>query len=284
MLDFFINLDKRWIFLAMFLAAGIPILLQITFPERPTSEVRDVFNAIDEMEEGSNVMLAFDYDPASAGELDPMATALVTHCCQKKHRMYFIALWPVGPRMIEDKTTRVIKAEFPEMKYGDDYVNLGYKTGGEGVIQVIASDLKKVFPVDHYGTNLDTIPLTKGLKSLKQIDFILNVSAGTPGSKEWVQYAQTPLDIPTAVGVTGVQAPLLYPYYPKQLTGILGAIKGAAEYEAALIKQYPQFDRPKFKEGIRRMAPQLMTHLLMIVLIIVGNIVFFMQRKREGQA
>ncbi len=267
----------------MFLAAGIPILLQITFPEKPTPAVRNAFDAIDELETGSNVMLAFDYDPASAGELDPMATALVTHCCQKKHRMFFIALWPVGPRMIEDKITRIIKAEFPEMKYGDDYVNLGYKTGGEGVIQVIASDLKKYFPADNYGTSLDSIPLTKNLKNLKQMDFILNVSAGTPGSKEWVQYAQTPLNIPTAVGVTGVQAPLLYPYYPKQLTGILGAIKGAAEYEAALIERYPQYDRPKFKEGMRRMAPQLVTHLLMIALIILGNVVFFMQRKREGQ-
>ena len=33
-------------------------------------------------------------------------------------------------------------------------------------------------------------------------------------------------------GMTGVQAPLMYPYYPGQLKGLLGAIKGAAEYES----------------------------------------------------
>ena len=29
-------------------------------------------------------------------------------------------------------------------------------------------------------------------------------------------------------GVTGVQAPMLYPYIPEQIPGLLGAIKGAA--------------------------------------------------------
>jgi hypothetical protein len=37
--------------------------------------------------------------------------------------------------------------------------------------------------------------------------------------------------------MTGVQTPLNYPYYPKQLKGLLGAIKGAAEYET-LVNQW----------------------------------------------
>jgi len=275
------TLDRRWIFLAMFLAVLLPILFQKTFPERATPIVQNVFDRIESLPPGSRILLSFDYDPASAGELDPMATAIVRHCCLKKHNIYFIALWPLGPRMIDDTIARVIKKDFPQMKYGTDYVNLGYKSGAEGVIQVIVTDLKKFYTADHSGTSLNKIPMTREIKNIQQMDLIFSISAGSGGIKEWVQYAATPYGIPTAGGCTGVQAPLLYPYYPNQLLGLLGAIKGAAEYEAALAEQYPRYAAPRFNEGLRRMSPQLVAHLLMVGLIILGNGIYFAQRRRS---
>jgi hypothetical protein len=282
LLDLLIKLDRRWIFLAMFVAVIVPILTQTTFPERPTPIVQRVFDKVEELPEGSRVLLAFDYDPASAGELDPMATALVRHCAEKRHRMYFLALWPLGPRMIEDKITNVLRADYPELEYGVHYVNLGFKSGQEGVIQSIVTNLRKYYTADFAGTSLDALPMTRDLRNIQQMDLILSISAGTPGTKEWVQYAATPYRIPIASGLTGVQAPLLYPYYPNQLLGLLGAIKGAAEYEAALGERYPRYRAPELNEGIRRMPPQLFAHLLMVVLIVLGNVVFF-ARRREGR-
>ena len=113
------------------------------------------------------------------------------------------------------------------------------------------------------------------------MDLIVNVSGSYPGTKEWVQYASTPYKIPTVAGCTGVQAPLLYPYIPEQLNGLLGAIKGAAEYESLVVKEYLG-DNPdrKYLEGVRRMGPQLVAHLLMIGLIIAGNVIFFAQQRK----
>jgi hypothetical protein len=77
-----------------------------------------------------------------------------------------------------------------------------------------------------------------------------------------------------------VQAPQLYPYFPRQMTGILGAIKGAAEYEA-LVNAKLDGDRlppAKYLEAQRRMGPQLFAHLLMVGLIIAGNVIYFRQR------
>src|SRR4051812_43448747 len=121
MIDFLSRLDKRWIFLAMLLAVSIPILLQKSFPETTTQIVQDAFDKVESLPAGSKVLISFDYDPASGGELDPMSTALVRHLCLKKHKIYFMALWPLGSRAAEDTITRVIKADFPEMKYGVDY-------------------------------------------------------------------------------------------------------------------------------------------------------------------
>lgn len=282
MLEFFKNLDRRWIFLLMMLSVGIPILAQKTFPEKPTQLVRNVFDSIENLPDGSPVLLAFDYDPASEGELGPMATSFVRHCAEKRHKMFFIALWPVGTRMIEDQIERTIKKYYPDLEYGRDYVNLGYKPGNEGVLKVIGTDLKKLFTTDYYGRPINEIEMTRPIKSVQDMKLILNVSAGYPGTKEWVQYIATPYKIAICGGCTGVQAPLLYPYIPNQLPGLLGAIKGAAEYEAAIAEKYPRWEKRRYNEGLRRMGPQLIAHVLIVLLIILANIIYFAERRRGG--
>ncbi len=283
MYDLLRNLDRRWIFLLMLLAVAIPILMQSQFPEKPTGLAKAVFDEIEQLEEGDRVLLAFDFDPASAGELGPMATTFSYHCAKKKLKMYYMALWPVGPQMIDDSINNVLKKDFPEMVYGEDYVNLGFKSGGEGVIKVVLTDLRQLFTTDGYGTQIDEIAMMRGVENIRQMDLIANVSAGSAGTKEWVQYAITPYpdDLRLVAGCTGVQAPLLYPYIPNQLPGLLGAIKGAAEYEELVMSKYGDSDMPGiYSEARRRMGPQLIAHMLMIALIVVGNIIYFMERKK----
>jgi len=283
MYAFLRDLDRRWIFLLMLLAVAIPILLQSQFPEKPSGLARAVFDEIEALEAGDRVLMAFDFDPASAGELGPMATAFSYHCAVKKLRMYYMALWPVGPQMIDESIRNVIEKDFPEMVYGEDYVSLGFKSGGEGVIKVVLTDIRQLFTTDALGTPIDDIPMMRGVESIRQMDLIVNVSAGSAGTKEWVQYAITPYpdDLRIVGGCTGVQAPLLYPYIPDQLPGLLGAIKGAAEYEELVMNAYGGLDMPGiYSEARRRMGPQLIAHVLMILLIIAGNIVYVMERRQ----
>jgi hypothetical protein len=279
-IGFLATVDRRWIFLLMFLAVAIPILLEVQFPEKPTGLARAVFDEIEALDEGAPVMLAFDFDPASEGELGPMATTFVRHCCERKLRMYFTALWPVGPQMIDDNIKKVVNADFPDMKEGVDYINLGYKSGQEGVIKVIVTDLRQLYTTDSAGNPIDSIPMMEGITSMQDFDLMMNVSAGYAGTKEWVQYAVTPYPetIRMVAGCTGVQAPLLYPYIPEQLPGLLGAIKGAAEYEKLVNDKYGEKHK-RYTEAQRRMGPQLIAHVLMILLIILGNLVYFVDRK-----
>ena len=177
MLEYVARLDRRWIFLMMLLAVAIPILFQLRFPETPTPLAKAVFDAVENLPPGSKVLLAFDYDPASEGELGPMATAFVLHCAKKGHKMYFIALWPVGPQMIDDQIRKVIKTDFPNLVYGEDYVNLGFKPGNEGVIKVIVTDLRQLYTTDDKGVNIDKIPMMQGIRSVQDFDLVINVSA-----------------------------------------------------------------------------------------------------------
>ncbi len=287
MFEFFKNLDRRWIFLLMGLAVAIPILRAWTFPEKDSPLTTAAFEVFEQVKPGDKVLLSFDFDPASAGELTPMATAFTYHAAARGAKLYFMALWPVGPQMVEDAITKVLRTDFPALRYGHDYINLGYKSGNEGVIKVIITDLKKLYTTDARGSGIDSIPMMADVESVQDMDYIVVVSAGYPGAKEWVQYAKTayPDAFHVIAGCTGVQAPPLLPYVPNQLPGMVAAIKGAAEYENLLLANYESIrTNNKYKEGLRRMGPQLVAHVLMVLLIIAGNIIYFVDRRREARS
>jgi hypothetical protein len=280
------NLDRRWVFLLMLIAVAIPILTGIRFPEKESPLTRQAFEVIDSIQPGDKVLLSFDFDPASAGELTPMATAFTYHCAKRGAKMYFMALWPVGPQMVDESINKVLRTDFPDLQYGRDYVNLGYKSGNEAVIKVVITDLKQLYTTDSRGNGINSIPMMQGIESVQDMDVVISVSAGYAGAKEWVQYAKTAYadQFDMVAGCTGVQAPPLLPYIPNQLAGLIAAIKGAAEYETLLTEAYPELaSNSKYQEGLRRMGPQLVAHLLMIVLIIAGNAIFFIGRKQEAR-
>ena len=109
-------------------------------------------------------------------------------------------------------------------------------------------------------------------------DIIISLTAGDPGMKEWIQFAGDIAGIPVMGGGTAVVAPELYPYYPQQLIGLMGGLKGASEYETALVARYPAF-RNASMEATMRMGPQVVTHVLIVLLVLLGNVTYFISRR-----
>lgn len=281
------RLDRRWIFLSVALAIAVPMLLELRFPEVPGPMAHATFDAIEAVPEGSRVLIAFDYDPGTSAELQPMANAIVHHCASRGHRLVFVALWPFG-KQIADATIAEILNEFhPQLKEGVDWVQLGYQTGNEGVIKLMSTSLPEQYPSDAKGRPLAEIPLMKEVATLRDFRLIASVSGGYPGAKEWVQYANGPMPeaFTLVSGTTGVQASQLLPYYPAQMEGLLIAVKGAAEYEMLVSEKYPVSSHPeRLGQGRVRMGPQLVAHLLVIGLIVLGNVAMVAGRMLGGGA
>lgn len=283
------DIDRRWIFLFMSVAVIVPLLYTIEFPEFPTPMVRDTFKVIENLHPGSKVLMSFDYDPASEPELQPMATGWLRHCAEREIRVIIMALWPIGQDMARDTITEVTRDLEEKVKgggpktpwvYGENYVNLGYKSGGQGVINVVLTDFEKFFPVDTTNRPLTSLPIMKNIKSLRDVELIINISAGQPGLKEWVQFGADPAGVAIIGGSTAVQSPLLYPYYPRQLSGLLGGLKAAAEYEQLLGDKYPQYADISQNKGRIRMGAQAIAHLVIMLFIVVGNVTYFVERSR----
>ena len=290
---FFVRLgriDRRWIFLAMGLSIAVPILFRLRFPEVPGPMARATFDAIDKLPNGSRVILSFDFDPASKAELQPMANALVHHCASKDHKIVFMALWPLGKQMA-DQSIKDILLEYHGDRYrdayGTNYVQLGFKAGNEGVIKMLTTNIAEAYPTDAFGAAVSSLPLVADARDLGSFDLVSTVSAGYPGAKEWVQYGREAMKPEAGLtsGSTGVQASQLFPYYPAQLNGLLVDVKGAAEYETLVTEKYPvERNTERLEQGRIRMGPQLVAHLLMIALIVLGNIAMIASRGTQGGA
>lgn len=273
------TMDRRYVFLVIAIAVIIPLILRYTTSIPASTIVQDLFDKVENLPAGSKILVSFDYGPSTVPENQPMANALTRHAFEKGHRIYLMALWATGPRQSLQLIEEIIEAEFPQKIYGEDWIHLGYKAGNQGLINTLLSDFKAMYTTDIEGTNINDFPMMEGIRTLRDFDLILGLGSGFPGTKEWVQFAGDPGDIPVGGGTTAVMAPLLYPYYPKQMVGFMGGLQGAAEYEHALSARYPKYhDRSRIAST--SMGPQVTAHLVIIAFIVLGNITYLIERRR----
>ncbi len=277
-LDKLDSLDRRYIFLIIAIVVILPLIFPLGLPVEPTNLTIDAFDAIDNIPKDEKVLVSFDYGPSTKPEIHPMAIAILRHLFTNGNRVIITCLWPDGLFMSREALEQVADGEFG-LEYGVDYVNLGYRPGNEAVIKGITKSFPANFTVDSRAININEIPLMNGVQSLKDIGFIFSLSAGYPGSKEWVQYASDPLKIKTSTGVTSIQVNEILPFVKSgQLQGIIAGMPGAAEYEQLLVKNKIH---PTIGKAGKSMDAQSIAHLVIVLFIIVGNISYFAKRKKE---
>lgn len=269
------TLDRRWLFVLIFVGVAIPLIIPLGLPLETTENSRLVYQLIDSTPSGSEVILSFDFDPASKPELFPMALSIVRHCFDKGQNVIITALWPMGVQMAESVFSK-LESEYPHVKYGENYVNLGFKAGGIVTIQAMGKDFRSIFPTDMNGTSIDELPIMDGIKDFSNIGFVCSFSAGDPGIKQWVQIAHDTYNRPVTGGVTGVSAPAILPYVneQKQLYGLLAGLKAAAEYESLI-------DIPG--AATSGMDAQSIAHLIIIIFIAMGNIIYWKNKRKGGE-
>jgi hypothetical protein len=274
--DRLLAIDRRIIFLLVAIAVTLPLFSKAILHIEVSPTVKAVYDAVESLPAGSKVLVSFDYDPASAPELQPMALSFFRHCFSKDLKVIIIGLWPQGPvqaNIALEDVFRDPEIEAKNLEYGEDYVNLGYMAGNEVVIQGMGADIHTTFPADYSGNRTSELSLMKGVKNFDNIDFVYNLSAGYPGTQEWVQFAVDRFHATLGAGNTAVQAPGMYPYVQTgQLLGVLGGMKGGAEYE--IIAKRPA-------RAVSYMFSQSVSHAVVVFFIIVGNLAFFATRGKR---
>ena len=268
--------ERRIVFLYIGFAVALPLLMNMSPPLPITKDVQQMYDVLEKLQPGSKVLCAFDFDPPSAPELQPMAVAFLQYAFKKDFKIIIMGLWPQGPQQAQQALEEAMLDPVVAGKnlvQGEDWVNLGFQSGNEFVIQAMGSEFKRMFPKDNRHIPYEDIPILQNVVNFSNVDFVMNFSAGKPGTIEWVQVAVDRFGVDLAAGNTAVQAPMMYPYLRAgQLKGLLGGMTGAAEFEKVLGE--------KGKASTFLLA-QTFGHATVIAFIIIGNLAFFTSRKKK---
>ncbi|MFH1422215.1 MAG: hypothetical protein ABIH42_05830 [Planctomycetota bacterium] len=268
-------IDRRLIFLVIATAIIISLFIPMGLEVAINPSVKSVYDKIESLPAGSVVLISNDYDPSSKPELYPMTIALLRHCFKKDLKVVLMTLWITGENLAADALYKVA-AEFKDKKEGEDFIFLGAKVGGSAVIMQMGQDIAAAFPRDFKKVDITEIPLMKNIKTLSDFNYVISLTAGVPGIDTWIQYGSDYFrrgkpKVEFGGGCTGVMAAQYFPYIASgQLNGLIGAIKGAAEYEALA---------NTIDKATSAMDAQSITHLIIIAFVIIGNLAYFMTRK-----
>lgn len=272
-LDRLERVDRRWVFLLMGIAVILPFVRPIGVTIKPSPPARGFHEAIESLPEGSTIYLAADLDPGSQAELLPMLEAFARQACRKHLDVVIACLWPAAPPLVEEIFNEIAVGEYG-WAYGENFVHLGFKEGREAVMVMVAQRIAAAYPKDYYGTDLAELPLMQRIGGLADVDLLVSISAGYPGTKEWVQQVRSRYDIQMVSGCTAVSAPEYYPYVQSgQLAGLLGGLAGAAEYETL---------NGTVGLASRGMVSQSFGHAAVALFILAGNALHFATRRRRS--
>ena len=269
--------DRRWLFLIVAVLVLGPMLRPIGLPLEPSKPVRMFNDAIAAIPDGSIVLLACDYDPGGKPELVPMTKTALRQLWDKRCRVVITCLWTGGAGIVNETVEAVAderRAQGKPPVYGVDYVNLGFKAGYEAVMVLMGKGIHNAYPQDHHANPTSSLPLMKNVRDYSSFVLLVNISAGYPGTKEWVQQVNSRFHLPMVSGCTAVSAPEYYPYLQSgQLRGLLGGMAGAAEYENI---------RGEKGSATKGMDAQSLAHVFVALCIVMGNVVQWSKRGGGG--
>lgn len=269
------DLDNRIIYGLAWIFVLFPLLSPLGLPIPISGDSVAWKSFIDnDIQDGDTVIFTLMYGTSGMPELFPMSVATMKHVLEKDVKFIVVSFWTEGPLVFDTLIGQVDPADYGKV-YGEDWIRLGYLPGGETAMGAFATSFQNTVPKDYVeGKSLDSFPIMADVKSAEDIDLIISFETGTPGTPEWLRQWNTPYGVPQITGCIGVSVPGMIPYINSgQLSALLPGLTVSAEYEVLL-------NKPGLAvAGVDAVST---SHLLVIMLVTVGNIAYFLT-KEEGQ-
>ena len=274
-----VGVQRVLIYLLLLAAVVVPILVGPIYGRLNAAELQagvEPFYAVLDgrgrvaLADDALVVVAFDYNPASAAELSLQARAIVDHLMRRGVRIMAISLFPEGAALAWDVLDEL--ATERGYTYGENYIHLGYLPNqpvsvrhflnvgptGEG-----QSDYRNGRPVGQYA-------IAQDVDSLSSVDLVVELAGNESTLRTWIEQITARTDVPVVAGVSAATAPYVRPYLDSgQLQALLVGLPGAAEYEA-------QSGRPG--RAIDSLGSQAAAQAVIVLLILLGNLVHLVTR------
>ncbi len=160
-------------------------------------------------------------------------------------------------------------------------MNVGFRPGGAIFIQslVNASDVAKFLGRDVNGMPLTHYPTFAAIGGVENVKLVGEVTGLLGVFDNIIQFFQKNDYRPTIVhGCTSITIPEAYIFLDSgQLKGLLEGIAGAAWYSEVQKERHPQSENQKLLVTNTALSA---AHIVLILLIVLGNVMPFIQRWR----
>jgi len=176
-------------YLSVILLSGMLLINPVTFPLDITQPTIDFVNAIRSIPKGG--LMLWDESSFVTGYYTQNQIALYKlffdQAKQRGVRIIFISCCVDGPMAGAMINKQLEVQDTTGLKYGVNYVNLGWQPGFELVLSAIAKDIQTVTKADAYGTPISDIPMMKGLRTEDINLFAFNCGVSCdPWMRQWV--------------------------------------------------------------------------------------------------
>jgi hypothetical protein len=272
------RIDRRYLYLLLALIVAAPFVFDVPVPPAVVlPQTRAFYDTIEQMAsdpvaKNKLVILSTNYGAGTLAENNTQTEAVMRHLMKRHLKFAIFAFNDPQGRELGQRVADSIQGQYG-YEYGRDYVNFGYRPGDAVVplLKAAVRDVPGAFRNDFRGTSLAQVPMMQGIKTVNDVGLIIEVTpSATIGA--WIQFYQRTGDkpIPTLFCPTAVMAPEAFPYLKSgQLQGMLNGLAGAIEYEVLTGEK---------GFGTRASASLSYAHLLIIVLIVLGNAGMFAER------
>jgi hypothetical protein len=283
-LDYVAKIDRRIIYLVLAIVVILPLIFPTAQRVRVMDPVQKLYAAVDAVPEEQILMLDFDYDPQTQPELEPMAVALLRHAFKRRIKTAVLSLY-VQPLGLARRALDQVSEEFNSQAqssadsiiYGRDYVFLGWQPPPIVPLLGMGISIVDVYRTDYYGYRTDSLPMMRNVRNFNDVGILVSISGGN-APLWWIAYSQTRFGVAVGAGITAVSASDFYQYFQTgQFSGMMIGMKGAAEYEENVETELRIIQRRKASEALGSLTA---AHLTIIAFIIIGNIGFFLRRRR----
>jgi hypothetical protein len=226
----------RWfIASALVLITLLAIFLQtriFSMPILAPAETLDAISVMQAIPPNASILVAVDYEPARAGEMEASAAPLFDNLMLlKSPRLIFIATNQTGAMLAE----RFLSGPLIVHNYqnGVAYSNLGYLPGGQLGIRAFAKNPPAAVPLDmSFQPAWESAPL-EGVTAFNEFTAMILLTDNADAARAWVE--QTELHrggMPFLVVSSAQAAPMIQPYYASgQVSGIISGLYGGAIFE-----------------------------------------------------
>jgi len=211
----------------------VPLPNKKTIPET-TNEASRIINGLPKQ---AIVLVAFDYEPGTMGEMHAAAAALVDHLMRKEIRLALVSTLPTGPATAEYfiKTTQLEH----EYASGTQYINLGYIPGGAAGLLSFAQTPKWVFPLSHDHIEPWGTTVLQNIDSISDFALVIVITNDHDTARSWIEQVKPRIGtIPLLTVVSAQVEPMVRPYFGTgdnaQVRGIISGLPGGAAYEVAV--------------------------------------------------